>query len=180
MHICCCLVTQSCPTLVTTWIVARQAHLSMGFPRREYWSGLPFPPPGNLPDPGIKLSSPALQVDSLPAEPSRSSINIQIYMYMGLPRWLSGKEAACQSGDTGLIFGSGRTPGKGKGIAWKLPWTEERGGLLYKGWQSHNPVSKHTAHTWMFIRRNWLTWLRILRIPTVCSLQAGDPRELVL
>ena len=38
--------------------------LSMGFPRQEYWSGLPFPPPGNLPDPGIKLSSPALRVDS--------------------------------------------------------------------------------------------------------------------
>ena len=45
---------------------ARQAPLSMGFPRQEYWSGLPFPSPGNLPDPGIQPVSPALQADSLP------------------------------------------------------------------------------------------------------------------
>ena len=50
----------------TPWIVARQAPLSMGFPRQEYWNGLPFPSPGNLPDPGIKPTFPALQVDSLP------------------------------------------------------------------------------------------------------------------
>ena len=56
---------QSCPTLVTSWTVARQAPLSMGFPRQEYWSGLPFPSPGDLPDPGVKPGSPALQVDSL-------------------------------------------------------------------------------------------------------------------
>ena len=44
----------------TPWTVACQASLSMGFPRREYWSGLPFPPPGNLPDPGIERRSPEL------------------------------------------------------------------------------------------------------------------------
>ena len=53
---------------VTPWTVAHQAPLSMGFPRQEYWSGLPFPPPGDLPNPGIELGSPALQADSLPAE----------------------------------------------------------------------------------------------------------------
>ena len=58
----CCLITKSW----TPWTVARQAPLSMGFSRQESWSGLPFPPPGDLPDPGIKLGSPALQVDSLP------------------------------------------------------------------------------------------------------------------
>ena len=42
-----------------------QAPMSMGFPRQEYWSGLPFPPLGDLPDPGIEPASPALQVDSL-------------------------------------------------------------------------------------------------------------------
>ena len=42
------------------WTVAHQAPLSMGFPRQEYWSGLPWPPPGDLPDPGIELLSPAL------------------------------------------------------------------------------------------------------------------------
>ena len=46
------------------WTVARQTPLSMGFPRQEYWSGLPFPSPGDLPDPGIKPVSPALQADS--------------------------------------------------------------------------------------------------------------------
>ena len=45
---------------VTPWTVARQAPLSVGFPRQEYWSGLPFPSPGDLPDPGIEPSSPAL------------------------------------------------------------------------------------------------------------------------
>ena len=45
---------------VTLWTVACQAPLSMGFSRQEYWSGLPFPPPGDLSDPGIKLASPAL------------------------------------------------------------------------------------------------------------------------
>ena len=50
---------------VTPWTVARQAPLSMGFSRQEYWSGLPFPSPGDLPDPGIKCRSLSLQADSL-------------------------------------------------------------------------------------------------------------------
>ena len=49
---------------VTPWTVACQTPLSIGFPRQEYWSGLPIPSPGELPDPGIKSVSPALQVDS--------------------------------------------------------------------------------------------------------------------
>ena len=54
-----------CPTLATTWTIARQAFLSMGFPRHEYRSGFPFSSPGDLPDPGIEPGSPALQADSL-------------------------------------------------------------------------------------------------------------------
>ena len=50
-------------SFATPWTVARQAPLSMGFPRQEYWSGLPFPSPGDLPDPGIKLVSSALAVE---------------------------------------------------------------------------------------------------------------------
>ena len=49
--------------------LACQAPLSMEFSRKEYWSGLPFPSLGALPDPGIKHMSPALQADSLPSEP---------------------------------------------------------------------------------------------------------------
>ena len=51
------------------WTVACQAPLSMGFSRQEHWSGLPFPSPGNLPNPGMTPESPALQADSLPSEP---------------------------------------------------------------------------------------------------------------
>ena len=50
--------------LATPWTVAYQDPLSMGFSRQEYWSGLPFPSPGDLPDPGIELGSPALQADA--------------------------------------------------------------------------------------------------------------------
>ena len=53
----------------TPQTVACQAPLSVGFCRQEYWSGLPCPPPGDLPDPGIKPRSPTLQTDSLPTEP---------------------------------------------------------------------------------------------------------------
>ena len=55
--------------LMTPWTVALQAPLSMGFSRQEYWSGMPFPSPGDLPHPWIELRSPALlQADSLPTE----------------------------------------------------------------------------------------------------------------
>ena len=62
-------VAQSCPTLCDPWSVAHQAPLSMGFSRQEYWSGLPFPSPGDLPDPGIKPSSLILQADTLTSAP---------------------------------------------------------------------------------------------------------------
>ena len=59
----------SCVQLsATPWTVDCQAPLSITLSRQKYWSGLPCPPPGELPNPGIKLESPALQTDSLPAE----------------------------------------------------------------------------------------------------------------
>ena len=72
-----------CQLLSPVWLfaiprtVARQAPLSMEFSRQEYWSGLPFPSPGDLPYPGIKIRSPALQVDSLPPSepPGHESLN---------------------------------------------------------------------------------------------------------
>ena len=54
---------------VTPWTVAYQAPPSMGFSRQECWSGLPFPSPGDLRDPGVEPRSPALQADALPSEP---------------------------------------------------------------------------------------------------------------
>ena len=53
----------------TPWTIAYQAPLSMGFSRQEYWSGLPFPSPGDLPDPRIEPGSPASQIDALLSEP---------------------------------------------------------------------------------------------------------------
>ena len=59
-----CLVIHT-QLFVTPWTVACRAPLSMGFPRHEYWIGLPFPSPGYISNPGIQPKSPALQVDSL-------------------------------------------------------------------------------------------------------------------
>ena len=76
-QLCACLVTQLCPTLCNPNDCSpQQAPLIMEFPRQEYWSGLPHPPPGDLPDPGIESvspMSPALQVGSLPLEPPGKS-----------------------------------------------------------------------------------------------------------
>ena len=58
----------------TPWTIAYHAPPSMGFSRQEYWSGLPFPSPEDLPDPGIKSGSPALKADALPFEPPGKSI----------------------------------------------------------------------------------------------------------
>ena len=66
---CCCFITKSCATLVTPWTEQPGGLQSMGFPRQEYWSELPFLSAGDLPYPGIKPRSPTLQVDSLPPEP---------------------------------------------------------------------------------------------------------------
>ena len=63
------LVIKLCLTLCEPWAVARRASLPMGFPRQEYWSGLPFPSPGDLPDPGIKPASSALASGFFTTEP---------------------------------------------------------------------------------------------------------------
>ena len=80
----------------TLWTVAYQAPPSVGFSRQEYWSGLPFPSPGDLPNPGIEPRSPALPTDALPSEPP------------GNPPAKAGDIR-----DTGSILGSGRAPGGG-------------------------------------------------------------------
>ena len=73
-----CVGVLSCSVMsdsfATPWTVARQAPLSMGFSRQEYWSRLPFLPSGDLPNSRVKPGSPALQADSLPSEPLEKSI----------------------------------------------------------------------------------------------------------
>ena len=75
------LVAQSYTTLCDPLIVARPAPLSMQFSRQEYWSGLPFPSAGDLPNPGIEPRSPALQADSLPSEPPGKSIYVCVFVF---------------------------------------------------------------------------------------------------
>ena len=65
---------------VTPWTVAYQAPPSMGFSRQGYWNELPFPSPGDLPDPGIKPGSPALQADALPSEPPGTEPKFKLYL----------------------------------------------------------------------------------------------------
>ena len=64
----------------TLWTLAYQASLSMGFSRQEYWSGLPFPSPGYLPDPGVEPRSPTLEADALTSEPPGKPISLACEM----------------------------------------------------------------------------------------------------
>ena len=89
---CVCSVTPSCPALGTLWTVAHQAPLSMGFFRQEYWTGLPFPLPRDLPTPGIKPKSPAapaLQVDSLPLTNQGSAKSCHIHSKLSKRTYLN-------------------------------------------------------------------------------------------
>ena len=77
----------------TPWTVAYQALPSMGFSRQECWSGLPFPSPGDLPNPGIEPRSPTLQADTLPSEPpGKSQDGEDIRILIGFPGVASGKK----------------------------------------------------------------------------------------
>ena len=86
-------------SFVTPWTVAHQASLSMGFPRQEFWSGLPFPYPGDLPDLGIKPASPALEggffTTEPPGKPSKGyriiikSLDYNAIVYRGICEMMS-------------------------------------------------------------------------------------------
>ena len=78
-----CLVTQLCPDSVTVWTLAHQAPLSMEFSRQEYWRGLPFPSPGDLPDPGIEPVSHALAGGFFTLSPQGSPCySIVLYIFL--------------------------------------------------------------------------------------------------
>ena len=95
----------SCVLLFETpWTVPHLAPLSMGFSGQEYWSGLPCPPPGDLPDPGIELMplrSPALAGGIFTTSATwKSLLYVHICIYVGLPWWLSIKESSCKARTT--------------------------------------------------------------------------------
>ena len=97
MFICWCLVAESCPTLCNSMDYSLSGSFVHGFPRQECWSELPFPPPGDLPYPGIKPASPALAGRFFTTGGS------------------DGKASAYNVGDLGSIPGSGRSSGEGNG-----------------------------------------------------------------
>ena len=121
---------------MTPQTVALQASLSMGFSKQEYWSGLPFPSPEDLPNPGIEPGSPSLQADSLLFELQGNPKNtacptvsgsgadsraestrllVLASVVLSFPGDSDGKESACNEGDPGWIPRSGRSPGDGNG-----------------------------------------------------------------
>ena len=116
---------QSHPTLCIPWTVAHQAPLSVGFSKKEYWSGLPCPSPGDLPNPGIEpssLMSPALAgrffTISTTWEGQRTSaIHMDSHASLGggFLRGSEVKNSLANAGDMGLILESGRSPKEGNG-----------------------------------------------------------------
>ena len=106
---------QSCPTLcdpIDCSSPGSSVHgvlVSMGFSRQEYWSGVPFPSPGDLPDPGIEPGSPALQLNSLLSEPLRKPM-LYSSTLLFIHSVYSSLHPPGNTGDTGSISGSGRSP----------------------------------------------------------------------
>ena len=119
----------------TPWTVARKSPLSMGFFRQNYRCGLPFPPPGNLPDPGIvpkSLVSPALAGGFFSTSTIWRCTNPTATIYTGFPGGASGKETACQCRRCGFEKGM---PTHSSILAWRIPWAEEPGRLSSIGLQ---------------------------------------------
>ena len=135
---CLCYVASVVSDSATPWTVAHQALVSMGFSREEYWSGLPCPPLGDLPNPGIEpksLMSPVLASGFFTSSATREApffvcficsfililftpviITLyNFYSFLGFLGSSNGKESTCNVGDLGLIPGSGRFPGEGHG-----------------------------------------------------------------
>ena len=125
----------------TPWTVAYQAPPSLGFSRQEYWSGLPFPSPGDLPNPGIEPGSPSLQADALPSEPPgklTSPTSLVAQTVKCLPTiqetWVRslGQEDPLEK-EMATHFSI---------LAWKIPWTKEPGRLQSMG-------SQRVGHDWV-------------------------------
>ena len=109
-------------SFVTPWTVACQTPLSTRFPGQKYWSGLPFPSPGDLPNPGFEPTSPALSGGFFTAEPVKlgkacktlhrfkKKMWLLIFKNKGFPCGSAGEESTCIVGDLGSIPGLGRSP----------------------------------------------------------------------
>ena len=123
---------------VTPWTAGLQAPLSLEFSRQEYWSGLPFPSPGYLPNPGSESSfpvSPALKVDSLPTEPmGKPTRYLESLVAQRVKRLPAMQETRVRSlGREDPLEKEMAT--HSSILAWRIPWTEEPGGLQSTGSQ---------------------------------------------
>ena len=136
----------------TPWTVARQSPLPMGFSQQEYWSGLSFPSPGDLSDPGVEpmsLAAPALVGRFFTTWDSTFLSGLCLNVTSSeKPGDSDGKESACNARYLGLIPGLGRSPREGNGnllqYSWlENLWTEEPGGLQFMGSQrvGHNQAT---------------------------------------
>ena len=143
----------------TPWTIAYQAALSMGFPRQEYWSGLPFPSPGDLPNTGTELPSPALAGGFFTTEPPGKSINIksQNHIRLTLPRHLLlGRKAMInpdsilKSKDIDNTGPSSQTYGFSRSHIWM--------------WELH-----HKAERWKTDASELRCWRRLLRLPCTAN-----------
>ena len=115
----------------TPWTVAHQAPPSMEFSRQEYWSGLPFPSPGDLPNLGIEPWSPTLWADALPSEPPETDCiiklpKIQLERRKHTAQWLLAETQDQSLGEDPLEEGMTTHSSI---LAWRIPRTEEPGGL---------------------------------------------------
>ena len=117
----CVLFAQSCPTPCKSTDCNPPGSSVHGFSRQEYWSGLPCPPPGDLPDPRIKPGSLVLQADSLLSEPPWKPIYAHISTYISASMY-----DKYPKGGNGNPF---------RILVWKIPWTEKPHGLQPKGSQ---------------------------------------------
>ena len=140
VHFHLCALSHCSPISAALWTVAHQALLSLAFSRREYWGGLPRPPPGDLPDPGVgpvSLESPALaggfSTTSPTWEAPTSPLRLLKTFSTGLPWWLSGKEFTYQ------YRRRGSSPGPGR---WKIP--HAAGQLSPCTWSPRATVMKPT------------------------------------
>ena len=124
-----CVLSRFSPVWLSVilWTVARQALLSMGFSRQKSWSGLPCPPPGDFPDPGIKpisLVSPALAGGFFTTSTTWHMLTSLLSDPVGFPRGSDSKESACSAGHMGLIPRSGRSSGDGTGYPLQYSFLE--------------------------------------------------------
>ena len=152
-----CVVAQLCPTL---W----DPMDCRGFSRQEYWSGLPCPPPGNLPDPGIGPRSPTLQADSLPSKPSGSLLLLSRFSHVRLlaTPWTAAHQAPLSLGFSRQEHWSGLPLPSPMHESEKWKWSRS---VLSDSERPHGLQPTRLLHPWDFPGRSTGVWCHCHRSP---------------